>query len=479
MLSGPLFAEISPDFFRILTSVNARIYIDALDALAREMGEISLGISRQEATEIVREVLQFHASAKLEEELEAETTPGGVPAFLLNRLIERGWLSEPQRPDYQRILYLERAGEILLDALRRIASPDAAQFTDHLQIVCTTLMSPEGFKDNPWGDLEACVKNARFGLQELRGMQKSVERYTKRQLNVETLRENLSVLYDEFSEAIGHSCYRELVRARLPVRLKQARRKLEEIERAGGVLEEMQRELQRRHPDLDPAEAMSRVRNRVHELFELLDAIEPQAETIDRRTAEFARRSFARFRYLQEVTGARREEVQTLFEQINHACAGKRMSDIALDLPALLIPEVKLIGGIESLFTPRKRRSAEAAQPIDEDPDSQEAEEALLEMEANLRDSLTAIRANKFIEELVFGTDGTLHSSDLPIRTEDEIADVAALLLHAESSDAKYRVSTERDDAFATAAVAQDAKAGFLIERFVIKIAVPPLIRKP
>ena len=41
-------------------------------------------------------------------------------------------------------------------------------------------------------------------------MQKNVEQMTKRQLAAQTLRENLAILYDEFSEAIGHSCYREL-----------------------------------------------------------------------------------------------------------------------------------------------------------------------------------------------------------------------------------------------------------------------------
>src|SRR5688500_9946636 len=48
VISGALFAEVSPDFFRVLTGANARIYIDAVDALSREMGEGALGVSRQE-----------------------------------------------------------------------------------------------------------------------------------------------------------------------------------------------------------------------------------------------------------------------------------------------------------------------------------------------------------------------------------------------------------------------------------------------
>ena len=38
----------------------------------------------------------------------------------------------------------------------------------------------------------------------------------------------------------------------------------------------------------EPAATASYTRNRIHELFQLLDAIEPQAEEIDQRTADFA-----------------------------------------------------------------------------------------------------------------------------------------------------------------------------------------------
>jgi hypothetical protein len=450
------------------------VYVDALDALAREMGEATLGLSRQEAVEVVLQVVEHHAELRLEDEenpaVEDLASPRGQANFLLNRLLAAKWFSEPQRPDYQRIVYLERQGEILLDALRRIATPEAAQFTDKLQLVCVTLFNPEAFSENPWGDLEGCIANARLGLQELRGMQKSVERMTRRQLEAQTLRENLSVLYDEFSETIGHSCYRELVRVRLPIRLKQSRKRLEEIESDTATLERMQREVMRRDGGIDPAAAMSRVRLRIHELFQLLDAIEPQAEMMDQRAAEFARRSFARFRYLQEIGSARREQVQTVFEAVNTRFASTRLSEIDSEtgLPHVLFAEARLIGGLESLFIPRHRRSAEEAQPIDSDPDEADREACLLEMESNLRDSLTVLRANRFIESLDFGSGNTIVSSELPIRTDDDLADLAAVLLHSESSDARYRLQTQRERS-ETGAVEADKKAGYLIERFELE----------
>ncbi|MEI8342185.1 MAG: Wadjet anti-phage system protein JetA family protein [Verrucomicrobiota bacterium] len=132
MLGAILFnGDVTPEFFRLPSGSNARVYVDTLDSLARELGEATLGISRQEAVEVVLQVVEHHAGLRLDDEenpaVEDLGSPRGQANFLLNRLIAAKWFSEPQRPDYQRIVYLERQGEILLDALRRIAKPDAAQ----------------------------------------------------------------------------------------------------------------------------------------------------------------------------------------------------------------------------------------------------------------------------------------------------------------------------------------------------------------
>lgn len=470
-LSAGLFSEIAPEFFRILTGPNARIYCDALDALSRSIGEGASGISRSEAVETVSVIVELHAGLK-EEIASAEEmqSSGGQANFLLNRLIQTGWLSEPRQADYRRVLFFEREGEVVLDALRRIAAPDTASFTDKLWSACMSLVNPESFTDQPWSDLETCILNARLGLQELRGMQKSVERLTKRQLAAQTLRENLAILYDEFSESIGHSCYRELVRLRLPIRVRQARRRLEEIEADLGVYERMQREVLRRKLSSDPAEAMSLVRLRVNELFQLLEAIEPQAEQVDQRAADFARRSFARFRYLQEVGGAHREHVQQVFELLNRRYSGQKLSEIERpeSLPSLGVTEAGLFGGLESLYLPRKSRTAGEAEPIPDDANEFEREDCLREMHSNLRDSMTALRANAFIERLNLKRGEICGLPTLPIRNDEDVADLAAVLLHGESSDAKYRIQTAREEN-PDEVPPLITKAGYAIEDFTLK----------
>jgi len=477
-LSKLLYEEVGPEFFRVLCGANARLYIDSLNALHLEIGESTQGLSRQGAVEVVLEVLERH-HAGLHPDDDGAANPGTVEAltspreqanFILNHLISRGWLSEPQRPDYQRLISVEQPAEVILNALHQIAEPAAAQFTDKLLMVCTTSTSPDSFEENAWSDLEGCIANAKAGLQELRAMQKSVERYTRRQLAATTLRENLSVLYDEFSESIGHSCYRELLRVRLPVRLKQAAYRLENLAENPAVLETMQREVMRRGLATEPESALALIRLRIHELFELLAAIEPQTELMDRRTAEFARRSFARFRYLQEIGSARREQVQGVFEAINQRFRGQRISDIDAGeaFPVVQVSDARIVGGLESLCFPRRRAGTGEILPIDDDLTEEEYDAALLEMEGNLRDSLTVFRANRFVDLLEFDKTGRLSSADLPIPTTDELTDLAALLLHSGSTDATYRLHLAREDHY-EGPVPADNQAGYWIERFEIE----------
>jgi len=182
---------------------------------------------------------------------------------------------------------------------------------------------------------------------------------------------------------------------------------------------------------------MARVRLRINELEEMLQQIEPLADMIDRRTAEFARRSQARFRYLQETTSENRARVQTFFETLNQHFSGRRVADLdllGLEFPALCLHDARIFGGLESLYTPRLRRVAGEIEPL-EDDDPRHADNALAQLESNLRDSLTVSRANHFITNLP-GDSGASWSSDELLRkhvhNDEDVADAAATCCQAE-----------------------------------------------
>jgi hypothetical protein len=284
------------------------------------------------------------------------------------------------------------------------------------------------------------------------------------------LKENLALLLDQFAERIGHACYAELVRARLPLRLGEARRRVEELEFDAELLGKMQAELLRREATLSPQTAMSRVRLRLEELSDLLQSVVPVADAVDRRTAEFTRRSLARFRYLQETTSENRSLVQGFFETLNRHFAGRRIAQVedeGIDFPALRIHDARLLAGVESLYSPRLRRAAGEIEPIDDEASADQRDHALNRLHAAMRDSLTVARANRFVEQILPERNTSICSQEIPIRCEEDLADLIACLLHAHSNDAHYRVHIGRERTN-TDMAEYDAKLSYRIERFTV-----------
>jgi hypothetical protein len=479
-LSAQLFREVRPDFFRCLTGPLSRLYVDALDALEREASQRSQGLDREEALALVEQVVEAHADTITQDQelLATGSTSHARARAVLDTLRNAGWLQEEERTDWQKVVYFDPNGMILLQTLRRIAFPEAALFSDKLVNVCVTLsrggdLNLAALQEEPWAQIEACIGNLQAGLAELRGMQKSIERHTKQQLAASSLKENLALLYDNFAQRIGRTCYAQLVHSRLPTKLSEAVRALETLGSDADLLTKMQSELMRREPALSTEAAMARVRLRINDLGEMLQQVEPLADMIDRRTAEFARRSQARFRYLQETTSENRARVQTFFEMLNKHFCGRRVAEIdtlEIEFPSMALFDIRLLGGLESLYSPRLRRAAGEIEPL-EDDDSAHADRAMAQLGSNLRDSLTVSRANHFIAALP-GEKGASWSSEELLRqhvhNDEDIADLIACLLHAYSADACFEIRVRRSDAD-TDSGEFDAKLQYRIERFTLK----------
>jgi hypothetical protein len=164
-----------------------------------------------------------------------------------------------------------------------------------------------------------------------------------------------------------------------------------------------------------------------------------------------------------------REKVQAVFTAVDQACAGERFADIEppLELPAPLIPEAQLLSG-DSLFTPRLRRSLSEIEPIGDDLTDDQCDEALREMEANLRDSMNVLRANNFVANIPGEPGDRIPIADVPLLSDDDLADVIACLLHASARDASYLVEVPhvQDD---SSEATRSRKIGYLIDDFVIE----------
>ncbi|MEO7298786.1 MAG: Wadjet anti-phage system protein JetA family protein [Verrucomicrobiota bacterium] len=474
-LAASLFREVRPDFFRVLSGQLARLYVDALDTLEREAARSNHGMDREEALALIEQVVEAHGDLPHTENeaLAQASTIREKSRAVFDYLKHAGWLTEDDaRSDYQKIVFFDSNGVVVMQSLRKIAFPDAAIFSDKVINVCTTLANYDALVQEPWAQVESCVATLQAGLTELRGMQKSIERHTRQQLAAGTLKENLAVMFDQFAERIGRTCYAQLVHARLPSRLADAKQTVNDQLTQADLQTKMQTEMMRREPALSPEAAMARVRLRLDELAELLEQVEPLADVIDRRTAEFARRSQARFRYLQETTSENRGRIQLFFETLNQHFAGQRLTaldELNIEFPILLLHDAKLIGGMESLYTPHLRRVGGEIEPM-EDSDPRQQDRALAELEGTMRDSLTVNRANRFIAALPGESDARFNSVDLlreHVHNDENVADLIACLLHARSSDAKFRVDVPRAVSEADAGEF-DSKLGYRIERFTL-----------
>ena len=454
-LSTALFRETrGTGFFRVLGGKNAAFYVDVLDDLEREAADRPNGIAREEAIAMIVETLERHPGFEFEAETDEATFDAQATdtrnraRLILEHLIKSRWLEDPPRRDWRRMLHFDAHGATLITALRKIAWPDAAVFTDKLTGVCAMLANETELAERPWELVENCLSTVREGLNELRAMQKSVQRFTRRQMEEETLQGNLAVVFDDYSEQMTNSCYASLVRARLPLRLPEAVRRIgDRLAGDHGALSTMQEEVLRRHPEMSAETARARVSQALDELTELLERVLPMADEIDKRTADFTRRSLARFRYLQDVTGERRTELKTFFETVNRHVAGKRLTHPGLslpDLPEMLLPAMKIPAGLDSLHTPPLRRTPTEQEAFVDDVDEMDRQAGLRDMEKALRESLSVQRANLFISALP-GTKGDrIESSTIAIEGDKGFTDLISLLLHAESPEARYRLEAAR-----------------------------------
>src|SRR5713101_1563296 len=183
-LAAHLFREVRPEFFRVLAGPLAHLYVDALDELEREALQRSQGLDRDEALALVEQVVEQHGeiSAVDDERVAQAATTRDKARIVLETLRKTGWLLEEERTDWQRLVFFDPNGVLLLQALRKIAFPEAAVFSDKLVSVCVTLVNRDALAEQPWAHIESCVASLQAGLAELRGMQKSIERHTKQQL---------------------------------------------------------------------------------------------------------------------------------------------------------------------------------------------------------------------------------------------------------------------------------------------------------
>ena len=470
-LGTSLFSDLSPNFFGVLTGPNARVYLDVLDAIEQGMPSRGDAMERAEVLEIIDRVLAFGAVLQDETDEESADAEADQPSGqVLRRLVAAGWIEEEKRSDYRRILFLEPAAQTMLEALRAIVSQTIASFTGKLRLVCDRLSAlrfPHSRMELIWEELKSCLAQVRSGLRELRTIRKQVERYAQRQLKTATIAEALDLIYNEFSTLITQQCYRELIHARLPERLREAMEGLTELEQDDVALQRLHEDFLRTNPGT--AEAMPEILRTIEELSLALGDVEPTADRVDTSAADFARRSRSRIRYIQDVGSSRRQQVKTIFDYVRERLAEVRFTDMEdrLTLPQVRLADAGLIGE-NSLAKNRRPADAAGRRPVALPLSDQEREDSLREMERNMRNALRLDRANRFVDRLDLKPGESMASNEMIIRGDDDILDVISCLVFAPAGGANYRLRTLREMRPGQPVI-MDLKSDFEIERFEVE----------
>jgi len=470
MLGSQLLSQLTPAFFGLLTGPNASLYLDVIDSLEKETPESGGSLEYADALAIIARCVE---SQRLHPEEDDESEePTQQSAVIYRRLVAAKWIEEEKHSDYRRTVFLDPAAQTLLEAFRIIVSQSIASFTGKLRLVCDRLADlrlPHSRAEFIWEELKNCLAQVRSGLRELRLIRKQVERYAHRQLKALTLAEALDLIYNEFSQLITQRCYRELIHARLPERLREAMAGLTELEQDDLALQRLREDFLRVETEGDAGRAMATIVRTIEELSLAIGDVEPTADRVDTSTADFARRSRSRIRYIQDVGSAHRQQVKTIFDYVREHLPAPRLADLEekLSLPALRLADKGLVG-MASLSPVRRSALRSSRRRVAAELTDEDREESLRDMDRNVRNALRLDRANRFVDRLGLESGQTICSANLPIRAEEDILDVISCLVFAPAGGANYRLQIDRE-ILPSGPIGFDAKAGFDIERFELE----------
>ncbi|MGA7392504.1 MAG: Wadjet anti-phage system protein JetA family protein, partial [Terrimicrobiaceae bacterium] len=169
LLSNALFREVRPEFFRVLAGQKTgRLYIDVLDTLERVTAQRVRGVERDDALAMVEEVVEADAEVPLDE---ADPTSAALSTrekarAVLDVLHRTGWLEEEERPDWQKLVHFQPAGQTLMQTLRKIAFPEGVIFSDKL--VLAILRSACAEEESRLAELEKLIPKRTADLDALK-----------------------------------------------------------------------------------------------------------------------------------------------------------------------------------------------------------------------------------------------------------------------------------------------------------------------
>lgn len=486
-LSSQLAHRLQPGFFRLLTRPSWPVYVDAADHLLDSSDEGGQ-VSREDALTLIREVVSNHPHIEWSGDEGVQFSDiRQKSTHLYNRMLEAGWLHERRLTIDSTWVLITPPLRWLVRLLRELAKDDTTDFRDFaatLRSLCRDLLEPPALDPALLGaePLRQVVHDLLARATQAGDQMHAVELLILDAENEQRLStdaaETLSRFLVDFHAGEHMVCYGALQEGGLIPRLSSARRVVEEALASPLTKERLAQGLLDAGKAVSADSAYAEAENVLRRLERALSAIPAKQRIIDGRMADFSRLSAQRYRYQTEMRGRRPEQVKAYMDTAATLHAGARFGELEAEpgLP-LLCPAVAFYFGASSLAPGRKTKTAVN---LAFDRPTEPGEDARLEAQETIRDHnlylISPQRALRFFEACDLPPGGTMDSTRLPVRTEDDWLDLLAVLAFdsARSRGARRPVrwkihSTRQENGVTPESIPEDQVAGRRLERITIE----------
>jgi hypothetical protein len=452
-LSTALSSVIPSAFFNPLADQRtAPALIDCIDRLDRESAATAGELSRSDALQLIAETIAQHRDVQWGDDdgkIEAALADAKAKAnHVFNRLYAARWIDERDLGIDDRRVVVEPTVRWLLDAFRKMSSVGRAEvhsFADTLRGICEVLTDPAVFDpklrsaDEMFSRLADVTRRAETATNQLSHVYLILRQFIEKQGQAATGKDNLRIFFDEFGAGQHQVCYDELFAKGLVNRLDDARRTVEDLTLNYGVKQHLATALAARE-QADEAEARDQVGSLLTHLVDTLGGITAMARQIDGRVAHFHHISYERFSYVNDRSGQHADLIKRVFEQVDARAKDRTFASLPdLGLPRPLVPELEAFLGVESLLFPRHRREpvkmSGALRTVRVDDN-----EALERLRKRYNESLSPLRAAKFIRRRLPNPGDHCATHEFHSSTEDDLFDLLAAVLHQRYGSTCWKV---------------------------------------
>ena len=480
LLSEALSRVVPRGFFAPLARPErAGFFIDCIDRLERESAAQAGELGRREALQLISETLTEHGDIDWTQDTDAALADARARAnAIFNRLLAARWLDERDLGIDDRRVIVEPTVRWLLDALRKMSATTSAElhsFADTLRGICDELADSKRFDpavqsgEQMVARLGDLSRRAGTSTNQLNHVYLVLRQFIDRQAGASTGRENLRLVFDEFAVGQHQVCHDELFTRGLFHRLGEARQTVQDFRWSAAFKEQLSAGLAQREP-IEITEAQERVGGLLGSLEEVLGSIAFMAREVDGRIAHFHRVSYERYSYLNDRSGLHAETIKQVFEKVEALADGRSLlTTRPLDLPALRVPQVETFHGVESLYSPRQRRTPvkmlgrlRAIRAGDLD--------AIERLRRRYNESLSAMRGARFVRKHLPDVGASIASNEFRTVGRDDVLDLISTLVHRRYGPVRWRIQQAgRDAAWHPERTAMDVHDTIRFERFAVR----------